>query len=126
MIFGIGCDILLLSSIKESSVEPETAFLRRTFTKREIAEGSRRSRSDLYYKTRFCAKEAVFKTLHMDGNRARLSEIEIVCDETGQPKVTLYGGLKQHAQRMRIDEILVSLSYDGEYAIANAIAQCRY
>lgn len=125
MIVGVGCDILLLSSIKEESLKPGASFLKKVFTKQEIAEGMKRNDSELYFGIRFCGKEAVFKTLHMDGNKGRLNEIEILCDDIGQPQVKLHGTVLQHAKGRCIAEILISLSYDGEYAVAYAIAQDR-
>lgn len=72
--------------------------------------------------TRFAGKEAVFKTFGVDGNAILLNEIEILENEVGQPIVILHGNAKRIAKQNQIQKILISLSYDTDYAIAYATA----
>ncbi|MGB4660814.1 MAG: holo-[acyl-carrier-protein] synthase, partial [Mobilitalea sp.] len=53
----------------------------------------------------------------------KFNEIIIIDDTNGQPHVRLTGDFSIAAQEKKIDEILISLSYNNEYAIAYATAQ---
>ena len=68
------------------------------------------------YATRFSGKEAVFKALNLNGNAIRLNEIEILENENGQPQVTLHGKAEQFAKEKEITSVMISLSYDTDYA----------
>ncbi len=54
---------------------------------------------------------------------ARISEIEVLDDDLGAPHVTLHGSLLEHARERGMKDILISLSSDGDYALAFAAAQ---
>ena len=123
MVIGVGCDIMLLSSVREESLLENAPFYERVFTEREKKEGRARGISGTYFRTRFCGKEAVMKALHMDGNLVRLNEIEILCSQIGEPQVFLHGTVKKHAANRKIENIFLSLSYDGAYAMAYAVAE---
>lgn len=123
MVIGVGCDIMLLSAVKEESLMENAPFYERVFTDREKKEGRARGIPGTYFRTRFCGKEAVMKALHIDGNLVRLNEIEILCSSIGEPQVFLHGAVKKHAADMRIEKVFLSLSYDGAYAMAYAIAE---
>ena len=68
-------------------------------------------------------KEAVFKALGISAEAVRLTEIEILPDENGGPVVSLYGTVHYQAKRREIQEVLISLSWEDEYALAVAVAQ---
>ena len=75
-------------------------------------------------KPAFVMVEAVFKALNLNGNAIRLNEIEILENENGQPQVTLHGKAEQLAKEKKITTIMISLSYDTDYAVAYAAAEC--
>ena len=124
MIHGIGADILAISRIQTIfESKPEDAFFRLTFTEEERKIISSRP-SPLYsYATRFAGKEAVFKSLRVDSDAVRLNEIEILEDETGAPTVRLSGNALVLAEKFSISNVHISLSFDGNYACAYAIAE---
>jgi holo-[acyl-carrier protein] synthase len=64
----------------------------------------------------------VFKCFGIHGN-IRLSEIEILDAETGQPQVTLLGKFREIAAEKGVMDVQISLSYENEYAVAFAVAQ---
>ncbi|MEZ3470867.1 MAG: holo-[acyl-carrier-protein] synthase, partial [Schaedlerella sp.] len=66
--------------------------------------------------------EAVFKALNIYGNEIRLNEIEILENENGQPTVILHGNALRLAEQKGISRILISLSYDTDYAVSYATA----
>jgi phosphopantetheine--protein transferase-like protein len=123
MLYGIGTDILHVKRIAVLNGNYDDPFFKKTFTADERKQAKRRSDPDIYFATRFAAKEAVFKCFGIDGNRIRLNDIEIMTLTTGALKVKLHGKLRVAAKKLGIDTIMVSLSWDGEYALAFAVAQ---
>lgn len=122
MIYGIGTDILKISSIASSTADLNDPFVRKTYTPKEIALITSRPIPQNSFATRFSGKEAVFKALNIYGNDIRLNEIEILENENGQPTVTLHGNALRLAEQKGISRILISLSYDTDYAVAYATA----
>lgn len=123
MVKGVGVDILKISELLTASLDQSDPFFRNTYAKEEYEEGRKREVPYYYYATRFAGKEAVFKCFGIPSDKIRLNEIRILDDENGQPHVTLTGSLADIAREKDITEILISLSYDKEYAMAFAIAQ---
>ena len=122
MIYGIGTDILKISSIASGTADLNDPFVRKTYTPKEIALITSRPVPQNSFATRFSGKEAIFKALNIYGNNIRLNEIEILENENGQPTVTLHGNALRLAEQKGISRILISLSYDTDYAVAYAAA----
>lgn len=72
---------------------------------------------------RFAAKEAVLKGLGT-GLESEIdwTEIQIRTEQSGRPYVILEGKAKEIADSLGISSITISISHDGDYAIASAIA----
>jgi phosphopantetheine--protein transferase-like protein len=122
MVIGIGTDILKIQRIRDGLSGGES-FLNKSFTRKERELAGQRSDPALFFATRFAGKEAVFKCFGVDGGDIRLNEIEILEAETGQPRVTLLGGILDIAAQKGIRNIRISLSYESEYAVAFALAE---
>lgn len=126
MVKGIGTDILEIEKIKPIFETPSyltDSFIQRTYTQAEIALAEARPVPLFCYATRFAGKEAVFKALSVTGEDCRLSEIEILPDDSGKPFVNLYGAAAELAKKREISQVLISLSYEYNYAVAYAIAE---
>jgi holo-[acyl-carrier protein] synthase len=123
MILGIGTDILKIQHIRNMYNGTDDPFFQKTFTENEKKQASVRPDPVIYFSTRFTGKEAVFKSLGIDGSDIRLDDIEILNSETGQPVVVLSGNVKEIAERKGIKYIHISLSYNDDYAVAFAIAE---
>lgn len=123
MLIGVGTDILRVSDILSSSLKENDPFFKKTYASMEVEQAKKREVPAYYYATRFAGKEAVFKCLGIHSDGVSLNEIVIIDDENGQPHVTLEGRLKELACEKNIAEILISLSYDKDYAVAYAAAQ---
>lgn len=123
MVHGIGTDILDIGRMKAFGDNWDDPFFRKTFTERERDQAAARSDPEVFFATRFAAKESVFKCLGMDSNRIRLNEIEISNNEFGAPRVSLLGDLKEIADLKGIRKIHLSLSWDGTRALAFAVAE---
>jgi holo-[acyl-carrier protein] synthase len=122
MILGIGTDILKVQRIRVIYGNADDPFFKNTYTRKEQQEGSERHEPALYFATRFAGKEAVFKSLGIDGMGVTLKEIEILSSEVGQPRVALLGAVKALAENKGIKKVLISLSYDDDDAVAFAVA----
>ena len=124
MIIGIGTDLLNMERLDgELQAGENSAFLRLVYTAAEREEAGRRASPRSYYATRFAGKEAVFKSLGQFPGEARLSDIEILTGEHREPVVTLHGALSDYARALGVTRVHLSLSYDGELAIAYAVAE---
>ncbi len=125
MIIGIGTDIFLMSRLSKAVIQEEDAFLRRAYTQKEHEETKNRFDKHIFYATRFCAKEAVYKAISSIGLEFKPIEIEILTDSNGKPHVYLHGKTKEVLDKMTNGKykIHISISYDTEYATSFAIAE---
>lgn len=123
MVIGIGTDILKIQRIRDSLRSGEDSLVRKSFTAEEQRQARKRFDPVLFYATRFAGKEAVFKCFGINGDGIRLNEIEILESDSGQPRVSLFGNIRDMATVRGIEKIQISLSYDTEYAVAFAIAE---
>ncbi len=120
MVFGVGIDLIQVKRIEKAIGEWGEGFLKRIYTPEEIGYCQRRKEKFTSFATRFAAKEAVRKAL--GGKRKRWREVEVFNDEAGRPLVRLLGEAKEEAEGSGIKEVLLTLSHDEQYALAQAIA----
>lgn len=74
-----------------------------------------------YLAMTFAAKEAIFKTFGIGWETGvQFKEIEIRDGESGEPIPVLSGRFAQIAAERGASRVLLSLSYDGEYAVGMA------
>lgn len=119
MFAGVGTDILLIDRIRRCLDSP--SFMRRTFTEAETRLGESRPDPGSYYAKVFAGKEAVFKCFGiLADSLGSWRDIEIVDSEERQPMVNLSGPLATMASSRGVSRVLLSLSYDTDYAIAVA------
>ena len=122
MILGLGADIAEVDRIEAAIARHGRAFLERVFTPQEIAYCERHRARGERYAARFAAKEATMKAL---GTGWRLGvrwvDIEVTREGSGRPAIELRGAARQHAERMGVSRILVSLTHSGNIAFAEVI-----
>ena len=121
MLCGIGVDLLNGRTIPDVCLEWEDPFLKRTFTGREIDLGMSREHPKDFFRGRFAAKEAVFKSLGLA--EPQWKEIEVLARNTGAPYVVLSGRTASEAEKMGCGRIHVSISWDRGNYFAVAIAE---
>ncbi len=122
MIIGTGIDIVEISRVKNASLKWKNNFLKRIFTDKEIAYSSERTYSYQHLAARFAAKEAVLKAFGDSWKkRAEWTDIEIWNEKSGKPIVQLHGHIKKVKDKMKVDDIIISLSHTRTYAVASAI-----
>lgn len=128
---GVGVDIVQISSFKQQLDDPASVFTNKTFTPLEIqySQNHVSKRPEQHLSARFAAKEAFVKAwsslyrfrppivLHPD-----LQEIEICNDRYGRPYIELHGQVKEVCAKYSMQ---LSLSHDGDYALAQVILQER-
>ncbi|KAL4892836.1 hypothetical protein BDV59DRAFT_208020 [Aspergillus ambiguus] len=116
---SVGIDVEEIASI---NINSET-FLQRNFTRseREYCENSTNPHAS--FAGRWCAKEAVFKSLQTpsSGPGAAMHDIEIVSDNA-VPRVVLHGNAQAVAAAKGFRKIEVTISHCAETAIAVAMA----
>jgi holo-[acyl-carrier protein] synthase len=116
---GVGTDILLIDRVRRCVDSP--SFVRRTFTEAETRLGESRPDPASYYAKVFAGKEAVFKCFGVSADAlGSWRDVEIVDSDERQPVVNLSGSLAAMARSRGVSRVLLSLSYDTDYAIAFA------
>ncbi len=127
-IAGIGTDIASISQIKELDENTKGAFVRSTFSasERQEAEAEAEKIGDpyRYYGGRFAAKEAVFKAIAplIDKRKFDFRIIETLKREDGSPYIRANDSLKGIMERAGVSKIFISLSKEGDLALAFAVA----
>ncbi|MCI2049566.1 MAG: holo-ACP synthase [Lachnospiraceae bacterium] len=125
MIHGTGCDILRISRIAGLLSDPGSSFALHTFSDAERKLLDARPDPVSSYATHFAGKEAVFKAFGVPGDALRTGEIEILEEVSGRPAVHLHGKALSLSRELHITAIHLSLSYDTDYAVAFAVAECE-
>jgi holo-[acyl-carrier protein] synthase len=122
-IIGIGTDIVECLRIGRMIEQHGELFLSRVFTDREIRYCRARKHATEHFAGRWAAKEAILKCLGTGWRRGLCwTDMEVRNDPGGKPQVLMCGGAKEHAQLLRISDILLSISHCRAYATAYAIA----
>jgi holo-[acyl-carrier protein] synthase len=121
-----GIDMVDCRRLRELIDRYGERFLHRIFSRRELEYCLGKKREIEHLSGRFAAKEAVLKLLGT-GLRRGMSwtEIEILNEQSGQPRVHLSGRCRQIADERNLEEIVVSISHIETHAIASAVASAR-
>jgi holo-[acyl-carrier protein] synthase len=119
---GVGVDLVRIPRMRQTIARWDERFLRRVFTEQEIDDCRSRRDPAPHFAARFAAKEAGMKAL---GTGLRLGvtwrDLEVRRAPDQAPTLELHGrtrelGLARGGRRM-----LLSLSHDGDYALAHAL-----
>ncbi len=122
MILGLGTDLVLVSRVERLLVRHRERFLERVFTAEECADCLGRARPAQHLAARMAAKEAAMKALGSGwGMGVSWQDIEVRAGG-GPPTLCLQGAARRHAERLGIRRTLVSLSHEGDYALAVVVA----
>ncbi|MGH7275638.1 MAG: holo-ACP synthase [Candidatus Rokuibacteriota bacterium] len=119
---GIGVDMVNIPRMRLVIGRWQERFLRRVFTEQEIAYCRARRDPVPHFAARFAAKEAGLKALGT-GLRLGVSWRELeVRRERGQAPVLVLSGRSREIGRSRGgSRMLLALSHEGEYALAQAM-----
>lgn len=126
MIVGVGIDIVKTSRISSLLKEFGSKFESRVFTESEITIAN--NKTDLkiktsYYAKRFAAKEAFSKAIGLGiGRGINFTDIEIINDQNGKPKIKLTNKAKEFLQKnFNHNNFKIDLSLTDEEELAQAI-----
>ncbi|MDP8209044.1 MAG: holo-ACP synthase [Candidatus Electryonea clarkiae] len=116
-IHGVGIDLVQISRFEHHL--DDMRFLKRLFSEREIQDAGSGTQRASRFAARWAAKEATAKALGCGlGEKLGWREIETVKNEFGKPSILL----SPEADKRHDYPILsLSMSHDGEYAIAIVI-----
>ena len=124
MIAGVGIDIVSISRIERLIDRYGDRFLGKVFTERERDEGSRRAVQAPFFAARFAAREAFYKALGTGWGRGlSLKEVSITTAEAGRPLLDIGERIGEEIKGRGIDQWHVSLTHDGDSAIAVVILE---
>jgi len=122
---SIGVDLVQISEMKRLINLFGDTFINRTFTENEVCESRRSPDIAAYLSGRFAAKEAVFKAVahftEQKGFDFRI--VETLSEADGYPMIHVSEKLQALLDEAGIGTLLVSLSTDGDYAIATVLAE---
>jgi holo-[acyl-carrier protein] synthase len=122
LIVGLGVDISEVDRIETAIKRHGAAFLKRVFTPAEIAYCERHRNRFERYAGRFAVKEATMKALGTGWTQGvRWVDIEVTRLPSGKPTVTLHGATGEHAARLGVRHINVSITHSGNTAFAEVI-----
>lgn len=106
----LGTDLVRISRFESRTDH----FLRRSFTEKEITLSGGKAQS---LAGRWASKESVLKALGV-GMAVPFTDIEVDADDLGRPVLNLAGVAAERASELGIVQWSVSISHDGDYAIA--------
>jgi holo-[acyl-carrier protein] synthase len=123
MTLGVGVDIIAISRMREIvDGSGRKAFFRKVFTPGEIERSEAHPDQTVYLAKTFAAKEAIFKTFSIDWDTGvQFHEIDVQDGQFGEPVAVLSGRFAELAAERHAARVHLSISYDGDYAIAMAV-----
>ena len=93
------------------------------FTQHELAYCRGKRRCYEHMAARFAAKEAVLKAFGTGiSQRMRWTDVEVVNEASGRPRVRLDGAVAAFAKRHGLQDLDVSLSHTEDLAFAHAVS----
>jgi holo-[acyl-carrier protein] synthase len=113
----LGIDIIKVERIAAAIKRFGDRFARRVLTDAEHRYVRNRPEN---FAGRWAAKEAVSKVLGLGVRGVGWRDIEIARLPTGQPSVRLHGRARGRAEQLGMGRVAVSISHEGEYAVAIA------
>jgi len=124
MIVGVGVDLVRIARIRRAIERWQERFLDRVFTPEEVAYARRRRDPAEHLAARFAAKEATLKALGTGLTMGvRWREMEVRRPRGERPRLLLSGRTAALGAARGVRIIHVSLTHDGEYAMAQVLAE---
>ncbi len=116
---SVGIDVVHIERIRESLDAFAERFLRRLFTPREIAYAQSSPAQQLSrLAARFAAKEAALKALGIAQAGIDWRDLEVVRRTDGSCELAIHGRARSVSEFNDSDDVALSLSHDGDYAVA--------
>lgn len=121
---GVGVDLVSVSRLRALDEAVGGALRRRAFTAAEQAEAAEERDPWVYLAGRFAAKEAVFKAMDhlLGGTHFDFRQVETLRRPDGSPAITASGAMAELLRQAGVEQLLVSLSNEDDFAIALVMA----
>jgi holo-[acyl-carrier protein] synthase len=120
LVVGVGIDLVEVSQLEALINAGGSSFLDLTWSQEEQVEANGNAER---LAARWAGKEAVMKALHVGLGDLEPLDIEICSATDGAPNVRLRGTAELVAREAGIERCQVSLSHEGGWAVAIAVAQ---
>jgi len=121
-VLGIGVDLTQMLRLRRVVARWDERFLQRVFTEQEIAYCRRRRDPIPHLAARFAAKEATLKALGTGLSMGvHWRELEVRRERGQAPVMVLSGRCRAIAEAKGGRRVLLSLTHDGDYAMAQAM-----
>ena len=121
-VLGIGIDLVSISEIKDLNERTKGAFVKKTYTEKELELASVASNYFEFLAGRFAVKEAVYKAIC--GSFPDISfdfrRVETIKLSNGAPKFMPNSELLKIMEDIGAADIKISISNQGDFAIAIA------
>jgi holo-[acyl-carrier protein] synthase len=115
MIIGVGVDLVDLSRF-ENSIEKNPGLIEKIFHSDERDAATRTLAG------RFAAKEALIKVFG-DSKPMRWHDVRVSKNELGKPEISLFDSTAEYAKSRGIQNLHLSISHDGNFAMAFLVAE---
>jgi holo-[acyl-carrier protein] synthase len=123
MVIGIGIDCVQIGRFEQAVARYGARLLDRLFTAAEQARLRSYRSPGRHLAARFAAKEAAFKALRTGwGQGVAWQDVEVVGGGQEPSSLVLSGRARDVAAGLGITQMLVSLTHDGDYAMAYVVA----
>jgi holo-[acyl-carrier protein] synthase len=123
MVIGIGIDLVQISRFEQAAARYGARLLDRLFTAAEQARLRSYRSPGRHLAARFAGKEAAFKALRTGwGQGVAWQDVEIVGGGREPSSLVLSGRARDVAADLGITQMLVTLTHDGDYAMACVVA----
>lgn len=125
MINSVGVDLVQISEIQRLMNTFGDEFINHTFTEEEVRHSRKASNQAEFLATRFAAKEAAFKAVahFTKAKDFDLRIIETLDEPDGYPVIQTNGKLRALLDEAGIATLHVSLTHEGDSAMAFVIAE---
>lgn len=121
MIVGIGVDVVDVPRF-EATLERTPGMAERLFTEQERVTDLGHPRTPTSLAARFAAKEAVAKALGAPTGM-HWHDCQVIGDSGGRPWLRMSGTVEAAAAEQGIERWHLSLSHDGDVAVAYVVAE---
>jgi holo-[acyl-carrier protein] synthase len=122
LIVGLGIDIAEVARVKAAIERHGETFLRRVYTAKEQEYCERFKNKYERYAGRFAAKEAAMKALGTGWSRGvRWVDVEVAREKGGRPTMKLAGEAAHIADRLKVKNIVLSITHTADQAFAQVI-----
>lgn len=124
MIVGLGSDLVHTLRVRELIARYGDHFLEKIFLPEEVSYCRRGRMNHLSFAALIAAKEATSKALGTGWRQGlHWKLVEVLHEPSGKPTVVLHGRARERAAELQMARIHLSLSHDGDYALAQVVLE---